>query len=322
MKEFWIKWIKEQRLLWAFFLIVELFIFLFQKLFALDNAVIGYLQLIITALFILYFIVVFSRDYRLYQSLKRELHDLSSPQYHTTIQLLIDEIKQLRNQMNQREEALQIFQKDQLDYYTMWAHQIKTPIAAMQLLLESEDVSVPLIRQELFKINQYVEFVLHYLRVESMHEDLLLRKVALDGVIRKSIKKYASFFIHDKIKLNYEGTQQSISTDEKWLGVIIEQLLSNAVKYAKNGEITIMVDENHLKISDNGIGIMPSDLERVFERGFTGYNGRLNEHASGLGLYLCRLIGDRLGLTLGIDSKVGEGTTVTISWQNRILAQD
>lgn len=197
--------------------------------------------------------------------------------------------------------------QDMTDYYTLWAHQIKTPIAAMRLLLQEEPQ--PELEGELLKIEQYVEMVLGYLRLGSESTDYVFRDCGLDALLRQSVRKYARLFILKKISLDFRETGKTVLTDEKWLSFVIEQLLSNAVKYTpEGGRVRIYGDGDTLVIADSGIGIRPEDLPRVFEKGFTGFNGREDKKSTGIGLYLCRQVMDRLGHDLSIASRPGQGT--------------
>jgi len=201
--------------------------------------------------------------------------------------------------------------QDMTDYYTLWAHQIKTPIAAMRLLLQEEPR--PELEGELLKIEQYVEMVLGYLRLGSDSTDYVLRRCDLDALLRQSIRKYARLFILKKISLDFQETGKTVLTDEKWLSFVIEQLLSNALKYTpEGGRIRVYGDGETLVIADNGIGIRPEDLPRVFEKGFTGYNGREDKKSTGIGLYLCRQVMDRLNHGISIASRPGQGTLVRL----------
>ena len=208
--------------------------------------------------------------------------------------------------------AFQTKMSDSIDYYTTWVHQIKTPIAAMRLRLQAEDSQTArALSEDLFRIEQYVEMVLTYLRLGSESTDYLFRECELDGVIKGCLRKFASQFIGRSLSLNYEGTQVRIVTDEKWLAFVIEQILSNALKYTAKGGITIAVsDEQVLSIRDTGFGITPEDLPRIFEKGYTGYRGREDKHASGIGLFLCKKICDNLGVKIWAESVLGEGTTL------------
>lgn len=201
--------------------------------------------------------------------------------------------------------------QDMTDYYTLWAHQIKTPIAAMRLLLQEE--SRPELEGELLKIEQYVEMVLGYLRLGSETTDYVLLRCDLDGLVRQSVRKFARLFILKKISLDFRETGKTVLTDEKWLAFVIEQLLSNALKYTpEGGRIRIYGDGETLVIADSGIGIRPEDLPRVFEKGFTGYNGREDKKSTGIGLYLCSQVLERLNHGVSIVSRPGEGTLVRL----------
>ena len=207
--------------------------------------------------------------------------------------------------------------RDLMEYYTMWVHQVKTPIAALKLLIE-EEVDIPGEEeplgedrerlqqqrekrrdeelQQLFAIEQYVNMALSYMRLGSETTDFVLRQTDLDGVIRMAVRRYARHFISKKITLHYEETGARVLTDEKWLGFVLGQLLMN------------------LTITDTGIGIRAEDLPRVCEKGYTGYNGHANQKSTGIGLYLCSTILKKLGHSFTITSQEGTGTRVTIGF--------
>ena len=230
-------------------------------------------------------------------------------------------IRSLGQRCNELTTQLQSAKQESLDYYTTWVHQIKTPISVMQMILQSEDT--PEHRElsaELFRIEQYVEMVLTYIRLGSEDHDFVFRECDLDTLIRQSIRKYASQFVRRKIRLIYEPVQLTVLTDEKWLSFILEQLLSNAVKYTLQGSVTITITpDKKLSVSDTGIGISPEDLPRIFEKGFTGYNGRADKKSTGLGLYLCRQTADKLGIGIVADSTPGEGSVFTLDLSTRRL---
>ena len=208
---------------------------------------------------------------------------------------------------------------DMTDYYTLWAHQIKTPIAAMRLLLQSEQKEQnEELSEQLFKIEQYVEMVLGYLRTESMSGDLVIRTCPLDDIIKQAVKKYAKSFIRKKITLEYTELHLNVLTDEKWLCFVIEQIISNALKYTAEGKISIYADASRpmtLVIEDTGIGIQAEDLPRIGEKGFTGFNGREDKKSTGIGLYLCKKILKKLSHTMAVESEVGTGTKVKIGFR-------
>lgn len=237
---------------------------------------------------------------------------------------------------SESESSAAIRQSQMRDYYSMWVHQIKTPISAMKLLLEAEreelgqlicddeqsqcllSDNMDSFEDELFRIEEYVSMALQYQRVSSTENDFVLEKVSVDGVIRDTIKKYAKTMIRRHIGINYSGTKKQVYTDEKWLAFILEQILSNAIKYTPQGYVTIETAEEKdrffITIKDTGIGIKAEDLPRVFEKGYTGYNGHADKKATGIGLYLCRQMADKLGHTIRMESELGKGTKVWIGF--------
>lgn len=245
-----------------------------------------------------------------YQEYFPEPADVVELRYQEILQKMKEKVarQQMQNSADYRE---------MIEYYTMWAHQIKTPIAAMRLLLQQEesDRNRELLT-ELFKIEQYVLMVLQYLRLESESNDLVLERQSLDPVIRQAVRKYAPLFIRKKLALVYQPVNVEVLTDEKWLEFVLEQVLSNAIKYTRQGSVTIYMDdseENTLVIADTGIGIAAEDIPRIFEKGYTGYNGRYDKRSTGIGLYLCRKVLSRLSHTIRIESEVGTGTRVYIN---------
>lgn len=224
-------------------------------------------------------------------------------------------IESLRGEINEIQTREDLRYQDTVDYYTTWVHQIKTPIASMRLTLQNEDSDTARqISDDLFRIEQYVEMVLTFLRMGSDSSDYMFKEYDLDEIIKGCVKKFASQFIRKKIKLNYEPLNVKVLTDEKWLAFVIEQLLSNAVKYTPSGgKVTIDLEKpKTLCIRDTGIGIAPEDLPRIFEKGYTGYNGRSDKKASGLGLYLCKCICDNLGNSITANSSLDSGTVIRI----------
>ena len=223
-------------------------------------------------------------------------------------------IQRLVRENRQRQAAADRMLEDLTSYYTLWVHQIKTPIAAMDLLLQAGPDRATEMEIELQKIAQYVDMVLQYLRLDSTDKDLVLQRCQLDAVVRQTVRKYAKLFILKKIQLVFQETKWEVLSDEKWLCFLLEQLLSNALKYTpEGGKISIFLEgETNLVIADTGIGIAPEDLPRVFEKGFTGNNGRMDKKATGIGLYLCRRVTNLLGHTISIASEPGVGTQVLL----------
>jgi len=227
-----------------------------------------------------------------------------------------------------RERSTIVYEKDRAyqemtEYHTIWTHQIKTPIAAMRLLLQSDGTpDKNELSEQLFRIEQYTEMVLQYIRLGSTSTDFVFRTVSLDECVKQAVRKYAPSFIRKQIKLNYEPLGASVLTDEKWLVFVIEQVLSNALKYTHQGEISIYMHPsrpNMLVIEDTGIGIDPTDLPRVFEHGYTGFTGRADKKSTGIGLYLCKRIMDKLSHTIEIESEAGKGTKVILGLETAPL---
>lgn len=292
------------------------------SLYSLPVEAVGYAALLVVVFLFVISIIDFLLFYKKHMTLNKLRNSIAMSDYifansNNLIELdyqeLIKTIDKKRTEIISEKEAVY---SDMIDYYTIWAHQIKTPIAAMRLLLQSEpnDINSELLDQ-LFKVEQYVEMVLQYLRMDNMNGDLLIKRYSLDDIIRKAVRKYSKSFIRKRIKLNYEALNYYVLTDEKWLTFVIEQILSNALKYTDEGQISIYMDENSsgtLVIEDTGIGIDEGDLPRVFENGFTGFNGRSDKKSTGIGLYLCKRIIDKLSHTITLESYVGKGTKVYI----------
>lgn len=251
--------------------------------------------------------------YKLQNEISISLENLPSPKTlieedYTNLILTLN--KEYKNYISKSDIA----KSDMIDYYTMWVHQIKTPISAMKLLIQTSESEISSdLSSELFKIEQYVEMVLSYIRLGSNKNDFVLKEYDLDNIIRQAVRKYAPLFIRKKISLDFQPTNYKVLTDEKWLVFVIEQLLSNAIKYTNKGKISIYSLENKkLVIEDTGIGISKEDIPRIFDKGFTGYNGRTDKKATGLGLYLCKNILDKLSHKISIESEVGVKTKVIL----------
>lgn len=231
--------------------------------------------------------------------------------------------EKLKNQIQELEEANLNLRNDFLakekelqEYFLIWIHQIKTPITAGKLICDSdiENENVKNIKKELIYIEDYTNMALSYLKMANHNTDMDISLVNLDDIIRPLIKKYAILFISNNIKLEYEKLNVKVITDSKWCMVVIEQLLSNAIKYTKNGIVSISFNEkeNYLEIKDNGIGIKDSDLPKIFDKGYSGFNGRQNQKSTGIGLFLVKQILDKLGQKVKLESKLGEGTSVKV----------
>lgn len=253
------------------------------------------------------------RRLELLRQLPEELADALPPadtvkeaDYRSLVTLLAESRRAIRTQEEQR-------YGDMVDYYTMWAHQIKTPIASMRLTLQNEDSDLARsLSGDLMRVEQYVEMVLVFLRLDSSTTDYVIRSHSLDDIVRPAVRKFAGEFIRRRLRLDYQPLDRTVVTDAKWLGFVVEQVLSNALKYTVSGSVTIAMDGDDLCIRDTGMGIAPEDLPRIFDRGFTGLNGRRDTRASGIGLYLCRRICRSLGHTIRASSVPNQGTEIRI----------
>lgn len=236
-----------------------------------------------------------------------KMDGIKDEDYQQILRLFSEEHNDYRTQTNQK-------YADMIDYYTVWVHQIKTPIASMRLHMQNEDSALSrTLSSDLHRIEQYVEMVLTFLRLNSKSTDYVIKEYDLDKIIKQAVRKFSSDFIGRKLSLVYEPVKTTVITDEKWLSFVIEQVLSNALKYTPEGSVTITLeDEKTLRIRDTGIGIAPGNLPRIFENGYTGYNGRADKKASGIGLYLCKRICSNLGHTITAQSVVDAGTVVDI----------
>ena len=240
--------------------------------------------------------------------------DIEDADYHEIIRLLRDQQREAQTRAEAEMQAM-------VDYYTLWAHEIKTPIAAMRLRLQGQDTAEARgLLTDLGRIERYVEMVLTYLRLEGDGTDYVIREHDLDGILRPVFKRFAGEFIARRLKLDYAPVEARIITDEKWLAFVVEQVLSNALKYTPQGTVSVCLEAPQtLCVRDTGIGIAPEDLPRVFEQSYTGLAGRTDRKASGIGLYLCKRVCDNLGHGISIESTPGEGTAVRIDLRRREL---
>ena len=318
-KFFFLKsYLYSRRFFLALLILLLGFILLFAFVFDAYRSLLEYVALLLAFLSFLFIGADAWTSYKAYRGQKLQVSAQAQTPLEKLLQERVEELEyEQKNQLLVEQEKY----NDLLDYYTLWVHQVKTPIAASSLLigdLKDKEAKSQL-EQELFKIESYVHLVLQYLRLESFHDDLVLKQENLADLVREVVKKYALFFIQQGLSLNLHDLDYTIVTDKKWFLVILEQVLSNSLKYTKEGSIEIYFHEDRLYIKDTGLGIQNSDLLRVFERGFSGYNGRLTQQSSGLGLYLSKKIADQLGHKIAIDSQVGQGTMVSIAFLEKKL---
>lgn len=226
------------------------------------------------------------------------------------IDRLTRDIKALRAEQYAYQEEIESF-------FLMWVHQIKTPITATKLMLETaKDSQTDAIRQELLQIDTYTNLALNYLKLMNDDTDMVIMRVPIDDIVRPLLKRYSIQFIHHNTKLNYNKVNEDVLTDAKWASILIEQLLSNALKYAKGKEIWVTFDASSksLSIRDSGTGISRADLPKIFDKSFSGFNGRLNEKSSGIGLFIVNSISKKLNITVNVTSQLKVGTTFTVTF--------
>ena len=231
-------------------------------------------------------------------------------QYQKLSDVKDDNEKLLNENKNLKSEMLN--QKDDLNaYFLMWLHQIKTPMTVSKLLLEKPDETTNTkLKMQLMYIEQYINMAMNYLKMIDHSTDMDITQVNLDDIIKNLLKKYSLLFIHNHISLEYQSNLTYVVSDSQWLTILIEQILSNALKYTENGKIAIqyLEDKHALEIRDTGIGIRSEDIPKIFDRGYSGFNGRMNEKSSGLGLYLARKISERLNIQIEVESKLSQGS--------------
>lgn len=311
--------LREKRQLLFFLLFFDGALCLIYGLYGLPWGPAGYTCLV-TAVVTLGFLMAgffrWERKRRQLLILKRQaeqsLETADLPKAETPLEKIYQEIIQDQEKRCQREqkESREKLVRSR-EYYTRWSHQIKTPIAAMELLLQEEPADVRALKRELLKTSQYVEMALSYQRMEGDGNDLVIQRYELRPVVMQAVKKVSPLLIHKHISFSAGDLSGEVLTDEKWLVFVLEQLLTNASKYTKEGGSVRIGKENGLLVlRDTGIGIRPEDLPRIFEWGYTGYNGRLDKRSTGVGLALVKQVMEMLGNKMEIRSVLGEGTEV------------
>lgn len=314
--------LKKKKGAFLFSLVLSFLFLLSSFLFSLPRNYVFYMLLLTLVLLVLYTLI----SYFSWRKKEAELEGwLENKEYSNKrlpdflqknpLAYKIQELEQEKIQeWNKEEEKLQA----QKEYYTIWAHQIKSPLFALRLLLKDPDFNLSQANQELFEMEEYVENILGYIRLESHMTDYVFSSSSLDDLIRVSIRKYSSLCIGQGNRMNFTETKTRILTDSKWFSFILDQILSNAIKYTKKGSISIYMEANRLCIEDTGIGIRSEDLPRIFDRGYTGYNGRLENKSTGLGLSLVQSIAKNLRISVSAESEAGKGTCISLDL-NRIL---
>ena len=276
------------------FIIFFALILLFRLIFALGSLELSFYKIgfeIAVFGFVIYLIIAFF-SYKEELSIKAEN------------ERLLEENKRLHMSIISGRRELK-------DYFSLWVHQVKTPITAAKLILDNNvDDRETKVKAQIMYIEQYCDMAINYLKLMNTETDMDIAELNLDEIIKSILKKYSTIFILNHITLNYEPIAETVVSDARWLSIMIEQFISNALKYTKKGSVTISYDKENsvLYIRDTGIGIRSEDIPKIFDRGYSGLNGRMNEKSSGLGLFLAKEIGNRLSIEITVNSEVGKGS--------------
>lgn len=228
-------------------------------------------------------------------------------------------LKQANKNMHEHVNKYRDMQSDYREYIETWVHEVKTPISSTRLIIENnQNEFTKSISYEVKKIEAYIEQALYYSRSNDVSKDYIIKELSLASVVRNTIRKNSSDFINKRITIDIEAVEGTVYSDAKWLEFILNQVIGNSIKYSREVQGKVKVysirNENNivLTLEDNGIGIIDKDINRVFEKGFTGENGRRVCKSTGIGLYLCKKLSEQLGLGLTLTSQAGEGTKVSI----------
>lgn len=290
-----------------------------------DN--LSYLLVLQLFLVFLFFTIDFYRRKKWFKSFDKEenshLQHFVESASSNEEQLIQEYVNQQVREHHLMVEQLLASQKDQKDYMDSWIHEIKVPLAAVDLILNSIEFDIPddkfvLLQNEIQQIDEYVEQILYYSRSDEFVNDYLIQEYSLKKIIQPIIRSQANYFIQKNLQLSLTEEDAKVLTDAKWIEFIFRQLLSNAIKYTPDhGQINIKIEVRKggvaLILQDNGIGIPPEDVGRIFDKGFTGENGRkAQQHSTGLGLYLAKTLASKLGVDLTAESTMNEGTTMTL----------
>jgi signal transduction histidine kinase len=325
------KYLKDHWLLligWFFFIGVTCFILWLSPDMVINLSVIGYLILLQSLFLLLFLTIDYSLKKRWWQSL--DLSDQPPSLQHYLSEATNESEKLAQDYINglliEHQQTIQQAidnQQDQKDYIDSWVHEIKIPLAAVNLLMHSVEDDIPekkyyLLENEITKIDEYVEQVLYYARLDSFSRDYLIQEYSLKEIVQSVIRTQGNYFIQKNLQFSIDGNDQTVLTDAKWVAFIFRQLVSNAIKYTpRDGKITVTISKTKegvwLLLKDTGIGIPQEDQRRIFDKGFTGENGRMSEqHSTGLGLYLAKNLADKLGHQLTVESVESQGTTMKL----------
>lgn len=288
-----------------------------------------YIPLIIMGLYMISIIIEYFKRKKFYNNLLNMLEELDEKYLITEIiktpnflegQIFKNSLEQIDKSMLENVNKYKYMTEDYKEYIELWIHEIKIPISASKMVIENNKNAITKsIDEELDKVENYIEQALFYARSNTVEKDYYIRKVFLKEIINESIKKNKSSLIQEKISIDIHDLEIEVNTDNKWIVFILNQIIQNSIKYRKKENSVIEIYANQgkenviLYIKDNGIGIKQGEITRVFEKGFTGTNGRLsNKKSTGIGLYLCKKLCNKLGIGIELNSVQNEGTEVKL----------
>ena len=288
-----------------------------------------YIPLIIMGLYVVLIAIEYFKKKKFYDNLSNMLEELEEKYLITEIintpdflegKILKNTIEAIDKSMLENVNKYKYMTEDYKEYIELWIHEIKIPIAASKMVIENNKNEVTKsIDEELNKVENYIEQALFYARSNTVEKDYYIRKVVLKEIVNESIKKNKSSLIQEKISINIHNLDIEVNTDNKWIVFILNQIIQNSIKYRKKEKSIIEIYANQgkenviLYVKDNGIGIRQGEITRVFEKGFTGTNGRLsNKKSTGIGLYLCKKLCNKLGIGIELNSVQNEGTEIRL----------
>lgn len=288
-----------------------------------------YIPLIIMGLYMISIIIEYFKRKKFYDNLLKMLEELDEKYLITEIiktpnflegQIFKNSLEQIDKSMLENVNKYKYMTEDYKEYIELWIHEIKIPISASKMVIENNKNAITKsIDEELDKVENYIEQALFYARSNTVEKDYYIRKVFLKEIVTESIKKNKSSLIQEKISIDIHDLEIEVNTDNKWIVFILNQIIQNSIKYRKKENSVMEIYANQgkenviLYIKDNGIGIKQGEITRVFEKGFTGTNGRLsNKKSTGIGLYLCKKLCNKLGIGIELNSVQNEGTEVKL----------
>ena len=332
------EFIKERLLYLVLLIIIIGTILIFLMPYNVEPLIIAYIVLLPTIIYITCCISEYIKKKSYYDYLENNMDKLEEKYLISEIlpeanfvegRLLKETLKQTGKSMIENVNKYKFAVEDYKDYIEMWIHEIKIPIATSKLIIENNKSDITKsIDEEINKMENYIEQVLFYARSNAVEKDYIINKSSLKEIVNSAVIRNKEWILNNNIKLNLHDLEKKVYTDSKWCIFIINQIIQNSIKYSKkdNKEIEIYAEENKnnvsLIIKDNGIGINEKDISRVFEKGFTGENGRLiGKKSTGIGLYLCKKLCDKLDLGIQIASNLQDGTTVTLTFPVNSLVE-